>query len=163
MTDTPASKILTEQLLSIIRQQRHYGARIIIATQEPTISPRLMDLASATIIHRFSSPEWFNTLRKHLSIVNSGGKEAADLFTKITSLRLGEALVFAPSAILTVSPDDSGSEWSGNPEAEAITMLQGGARKGLGASNAKKMMSEFFKMKVRRRITLDGGATVRSL
>ncbi|RPB21001.1 hypothetical protein L211DRAFT_858560 [Terfezia boudieri ATCC MYA-4762] len=166
MTDTPASKILTEQLLSIIRQQRHFAARIIIATQEPTISPRLMDLASATIIHRFSSPEWFNILRQHLSIVNSGGKEAADLFTRITSLRLGEALVFAPSAILTVSADEFGPESSGSPDAglwEGIAMLQGAMGKGLGTSNTKRMMSEFFKMKVRRRITADGGATIRSV
>lgn len=166
MTDTPASKILTEQLLSIIRQQRHYAARIIIATQEPTISPRLMDLASATIIHRFSSPEWFNTLRQHLSIINSGGKEAAELFTRITSLRLGEALVFAPSAMLTVSTGESGHKPSGNPDAElweGIAMLQGEVGKGLGTSNTKKMMSEFFKMKVRRRITADGGATIRSV
>lgn len=172
MTDTPASKILTEQLLGIIRQQRHYGARIIIATQEPTISPRLMDLASATIIHRFSSPEWFNTLRKHLSIVNSGGKEAADLFIKINSLRLGEALVFAPSAILTVSTDESAPGSSGNPDSgvwEGLTMLQGEVTKGLETStkkmtsSTKKMMSEFFKVKVRRRITADGGATIRSI
>src|SRR5205807_1639206 len=116
-----------------------------------------------TIIHRFSSPEWFNTLRQHLSIVNSGGKEAADLFTRITSLRLGEALVFAPSAILTVSTE-AGFESGGNPEPglwDGIAMLQGEVRKGLGTSNTKKMMSEFFKMKVRRRITIDGGATIR--
>ena len=165
MTDTPASKILTEQLLSIIRQQRHYAARIIIATQEPTISPRLMDLASATIIHRFSSPEWFNTLRKHLSIANSGGKEAADLFTRITSLRLGEALVFAPSAILPVSTDEPVPGSSGSPDGglwEGLAMFQGEVRKGLGTRNTK-MMSEFFKMKVRKRITADGGATIRSV
>ena len=34
MTDTPASKALTESLLTVIRQQRHYGASVIISTQE---------------------------------------------------------------------------------------------------------------------------------
>ena len=63
MTDTPASKALTELILSIIRQQRHFGARVIISSQEPTISPRLMDLCSMIMVHRFTSPEWFGVLR----------------------------------------------------------------------------------------------------
>jgi hypothetical protein len=57
MTDAPASKTLTESLLTVIRQQRHYGARMIISIQEPTISPRLIDLCSVTVIYFFSSPE----------------------------------------------------------------------------------------------------------
>jgi len=160
MTDTPASKILTEQLLSIIRQQRHYGVSTIIATQEPTVSPRLMDLASATVIHRFNSPEWFNTLRKHLSIVNSGGDEAANLFQRILTLRTGEALVFAPSALLLMD-SDSGSR---PPEGSAAYMLY--QELGLSLSTSpelNKLNSDFCKMKVRRRITADGGITVRSM
>ncbi|KAF8459789.1 hypothetical protein BDZ91DRAFT_665275, partial [Kalaharituber pfeilii] len=186
MTDTPASRTLTDQLLSIIRQQRHFGARIIIATQEPTISPRLMDLASVTIIHRFNSPEWFNTLRKHLSIVSSGGKDAADLFERIVSLRVGEALVFAPSALLI----DETPLLKGQASSSAATTLVAdlwdapiGPENGawdLSASMAsevpklgslpleidqnelpiKKMNAEFFKVKVRRRITADGGRSV---
>jgi hypothetical protein len=31
--------------------------------------PRLMDLCSITLIHRFTSPEWFKTLRRHVSIM----------------------------------------------------------------------------------------------
>lgn len=161
MTDTPASKLLTEQLLSIIRQQRHYGASTIIATQEPTISPRLMDLASATIIHRFNSPEWFNTLRQHLSIVNSGGDEAAKLFERIVTLRTGEALVFAPSALLAMNdihnPEDA-SEGSA-----AFTLVTELGLTSPAGVRLKKMNTEFSKMKVRKRITADGGKTVRSM
>src|ERR1700727_2990845 len=100
MTDTPASKDLTESLLRVTRQQRHYGARVIISTQEPTISPRLIDLCSMLIIHRFSSPEWFDLIRKHVSIGDTDKASLENLFRRIINLRVGEALLFAPSAIL---------------------------------------------------------------
>ncbi|KAL9104788.1 MAG: hypothetical protein Q9187_008860, partial [Circinaria calcarea] len=101
MSDTPASKALTESLLTVIRQQRHYGVRLIISTQEPTISPRLIDLCSITIIHRFSSPEWFNLLRKHVFVAEeqktgTESRETAEFFERILDLETGEALVFAP-------------------------------------------------------------------
>jgi hypothetical protein len=57
-TDTP---------LSTIQLQRHLGARIIISTQEPSLSSALLDLSSVSIVHRFTSPEWLRTLRAHLA------------------------------------------------------------------------------------------------
>lgn len=168
MTDTPASKILTEQLLSIIRQQRHYNTRVVIATQEPTISPRLLQLSSATIIHRFDSPEWFNTIRRHLTLVENGGKEANRLFRNISSLQNGEALVFATSAILPAGEESGGSAYTYTGGSEAGGGWGGGEQWGEGdngvriESGLRKMTSDVFKMKVRIRITKDGGATVRS-
>ncbi|KAG5975974.1 hypothetical protein E4U55_007517 [Claviceps digitariae] len=67
MTDSAESQALTESLLATIRLQRHLGARVIIATQEPTISPKLLDLCSVTIVHRFTSPDWLHSLKKHLA------------------------------------------------------------------------------------------------
>ena len=67
MTTSVASEHFTESLLQLIRQQRHLASRIIIATQEPTISPKLLDLCTFTIVHRFSSPSWLETLRKHIA------------------------------------------------------------------------------------------------
>lgn len=103
MTDTAAAKELTDTFLNIIRQQRHLGVRTIISTQEPTISPRLIDLCSLTVIHRFTSPEWFVTIRQHIP-TPTGNDDDADkvnaLLHQITSLRTGEAIVFAPSAHL---------------------------------------------------------------
>ncbi|KAI9767672.1 MAG: hypothetical protein M1840_005543 [Geoglossum simile] len=136
MTDTPASKDLTNSLLSVIRQQRHCGVRVIISTQEPTISPNLIDLSSITIIHRFSSPEWFNVLRRHISITNDhkpNDNSANDLFETILSLKTGEAVVFAPSAVV----------W------------KGGDVRGL-----VKLNGELLKMRMRKRLTYDGGASV---
>jgi hypothetical protein len=135
MTDTPTSKDLTESLLRVIRQQRHYGARVIISTQEPTISPRLIDLCSITVIHRFSSPEWFDVLHRHIFILdeqrgNSGGK--AELFKRIRNLRTGEALVFAPSAV--VRKEEGEEEWG-------------------------KVSEGVLKVRVRKRLTWDGGTS----
>ncbi|KAG8664114.1 hypothetical protein FPOAC2_10346 [Fusarium poae] len=59
MNDSSESQTLTESLLSVIRLKRHLGTRVIISTQEPTVSPRLLDLCSTVIVHRFTSPTWF--------------------------------------------------------------------------------------------------------
>lgn len=145
MTNTEAASALTETFLNIIRQQRHLGARIIISTQEPTISPRLIDLCSITIVHRFSSPEWYQTIKKHLPIdrkdanLSNDGEETNNM-TKldglydISSLRTGEALVFAPSACLL----DAGQQ-------------------------AIEVKHRVFKMAIRKRITWDGGKTIKAV
>lgn len=93
MTHTPAFKALTESILSTIRQQRHFGARVVISSQEPTISPRLMDLCSMTMVHRFTNPEWFGVLRRHIS-TGEEQKNPDELFRRILKLRVGEALLF---------------------------------------------------------------------
>lgn len=134
MGETSDCEVLTNSLLAAIRFQRHLGARIIISTQEPTISPKLLDLCSITIVHRFSSPDWLNVLTKHLAGISNVSKltnqmdsmgfdddddggnchglrgisvssedPILDLFAQIVELRTGEALVFAPSAIVSLA------------------------------------------------------------
>lgn len=131
MTGSPESETLTERLLSAIRLQRHLAARVFISTQEPTISPKLLDLCSATIVHRFTSPEWLQTLKAHLAgasvlgaastssrdadadadsdvlaapVLRGGSSDRllAEIFRQIVSLRTGEALLFAPNAVIGV-------------------------------------------------------------
>lgn len=134
MTNTAAAKELTETFLNIIRQQRHLGVRTIISTQEPTISPRLIDLCSVTVIHRFSSPEWYRTIQKHVPVDkkrDGSNGDANDGFYRISSLRTGEALIYAPSACLL------------NEDNEEIDTKHG-----------------IFKMTIRKRITWDGGRTI---
>jgi hypothetical protein len=58
MLPTPGAKALNETLVTTIRLQRHYGVRVVISTQEPTLLTDLIALCSVTVIHRFSSPEW---------------------------------------------------------------------------------------------------------
>ena len=137
MTDTPASKALTESLMGVIRQQRHYGARVIISTQEPSISPKLIDLCSLTVMHRFSSPDWLDVLQKHILVSDEGGARGSrvGLLREIMRLRTGEALVFAPSAIFGGSSDEG----------------RGGRRSGA---------DELLKMRMRKRVTWDGGRSI---
>lgn len=136
MADTPASEALTESLMRIIRQQRHYGARVIISTQEPSISPRLIDLCSLTIMHRFSSPEWLDVLRRHILVSEDG--EAGNkigLLREIMRLKTGEALVFAPS------------KWIGETSVD-------------GDANGREERGELLRMRMRKRVTWDGGRSI---
>lgn len=150
MNDSAEAQTLTETLLSTIRLQRHLGARIIISTQEPTISPDLLDLCSVTIAHRFTSPEWMRSLKAHLAAAApdmteaepgdrdadaiSGAKAltSATIFKKIVGLEVGEALLFSPSAMVGVDVGGGGGSYG---------RLAGG----------------FLKVRVRSRLTTDGG------
>ncbi|KAH6675878.1 hypothetical protein B0J14DRAFT_691998 [Halenospora varia] len=147
---------LTNTLLSVIRLQRHLGARIVISTQEPTISPALLDLCSITIAHRFTSPDWLRSLKGHLAAVATNvpyykpgaeregsdagsdgiGGTAERIFGEIVRLSVGEALLFAPTAIVSLSLG-SGS------------MIE-----------ATRLGTGFIKIRVRNRLTTDGGKSV---
>ncbi|KAK4891665.1 hypothetical protein LTR49_028655 [Elasticomyces elasticus] len=63
---SPAATNFTDGLLTTVREQRHIGTRVIISTQEPTISEKLLDLCSISIVHHFKSPAWFRSIRNHL-------------------------------------------------------------------------------------------------
>lgn len=151
MKNTPAAETFTENLLTVIREQRHNACRVVIATQEPTISPKLLDLCSMTFVHRFSSPEWMFTLKEHLagasdlvtavtSVGNTdsgsvGDKKhhrAARLFETIINLDVGESLLFAPSAMLEV--DEQGKK--------------------------KKLGVGYVRFKTRSRLGADGGQSI---
>ncbi|KAG8664849.1 hypothetical protein FPOAC2_10321 [Fusarium poae] len=169
MKDSSDSQTLTESLLSVIRLQRHLGTRVILSTQEPTISPKLLDLCSTVIVHRFTSPTWFATLRRHLAGVylvsdaemKASGRDMVngtntkkendglgsfshlnikdeDLFPHIVGLEPGEALLFCPNALIDIGA--------------------------AGASNSKPSLihlgSSTMKVRIRKRITADGGQSI---
>ncbi|KAL8968177.1 MAG: hypothetical protein Q9197_005018 [Variospora fuerteventurae] len=145
MTGTDESSAFTDSLLKIIREQRHSGMRVIIATQEPTISPKLLDLCSMTIVHRFTSPEWLQTLKARLAGIATPGDDGArsnvkEIFDTIVHLSAGEALLFSPSAMLE-------AERPGLPMASGRVKQQ---KLGLG----------YVKIRVRERLTADGGRSV---
>ncbi|KAL9127250.1 MAG: hypothetical protein Q9217_003830 [Psora testacea] len=141
MTGTSSGNTFTESLLSVIRQQRHLATRVIIATQEPTISPSLLDLSSMTIIHRFTSPAWLKALESHLAGVSKGGdrsqNKAVTIFKCIVELDAGQALLFSPSAIV-----------------KAIEFSTAGKRK------VEKLGTSYVKIRVRKRLTADGGRSI---
>jgi hypothetical protein len=89
----------------------------------------LIALCSVTVIHRFSSPEWLSAIKRHIPTAAEGRE---DLMLKIECLRIGEALVYSPNAVL--GRDDSGDLITG--------------------------ISRLIKVRVRRRITSDGGRSV---
>lgn len=104
MNSSSAATEFTESLLTVIREQRHKAARVIIATQEPTISPKLLDLCTLTFVHRFTSPEWFRAIRDHLAGAAKASSEegSSAIFETIVNLDVGESLLFSPSAMLDV-------------------------------------------------------------
>lgn len=123
-----------------MRQQRHLATRVVIATQEPTISPVLLDLCNVTIIHRFTSPAWFRAIKAH--IAGARGDDSAaennsekDLFHHIVRLGTGEALFFCPTALLHVEVVD-------------------------GKHRVLRMGPGHAHVRVRRRITVDGGRSM---
>ncbi|KAF2125329.1 hypothetical protein P153DRAFT_425759 [Dothidotthia symphoricarpi CBS 119687] len=84
-------------LLTTIRLQRHYGVRVVISTQEPTLLTDLIALCSITIIHRFSSPEWFAAIKRHIPMRQ---EEHHSTMEAIECLKTGTALVYSPNAVL---------------------------------------------------------------
>ncbi|KAK1624558.1 hypothetical protein BDP81DRAFT_501386 [Colletotrichum phormii] len=158
MKESEESQTLTNSLLETIRLQRHLGVRVLISTQEPTVSTKLLDLCSMTIVHRFTSPDWLRTLKAHLAGISSMSVIAADeedevqavhpvtigdddpmmkVFSMILSLHTGQALVFAPSVVL------------GRQEKvdDGQTVLQ-------------RLAHRALRVKIRSRLTRDGGRTV---
>lgn len=142
MTGTDSSSAFTESLLSVIRQQRHLATRVIIATQEPTISPSLLDLCSMTIVHHFNSPAWHEALKSHLAAVSSDGEGSKggvqENFRRIVKLNTGEALIFSPSAMLWVEDHQDGDK----------------------SPRMVKMGMQYIKVLVRDRLTTDGGKSI---
>ncbi|KAL8901069.1 MAG: hypothetical protein Q9192_000732 [Flavoplaca navasiana] len=143
MSESETSAAFTESLLSIIRLQRHYGTRVIISTQEPTISPKLLDLCSMSIVHRFSSSSWMQALKGHLAAVSDlsegdSQRNLQEIFKTIVHLEAGQALLFSPSAMLD-APGDL------RPDASS------------GTVKLRKLGLRYVKMRVRTRESTDGG------
>lgn len=160
MTASPEASAFTETLLSTVRLQRHLGTRILVSTQEPTVSEALLDLSSIIVVHRFTSPQWIQSLRRHLAPVASELAEDVLLpeevahhlednrkrigtrshikviFREIVNLTVGEALIFSPTAAV-------GCERSAN-----------------GKTVIRRLGLEYVKIKIRARLTTDGGRSI---
>ncbi|THW57525.1 hypothetical protein D6D19_10522 [Aureobasidium pullulans] len=141
MKNTPAAEAFTDHLLTLIREQRHNACRVVIVTQEPTVSPKLLDLCSITMVHRFTSASWFVALREHLAAASDlvtttedGGKKrnVAAMFQKIIDLDAGESLLFAPSAVIEEVSD----------------------------GKFKKLGTQHIRLKTRTRLGDDGGRSI---
>jgi hypothetical protein len=141
MIDTPAAKALNDGLLTTIRMQRHHGARVIISTQEPTLLTDLIALCSIAVIHRFTSPEWFSAIKRHIPI---DAEDKDVLMRRIEGLNTGTALVYSSNSVLG---------WEDN-SVDGCNGV-GNARKRLIKGTGKML-----KVNMRKRITSDGGASI---
>ncbi len=120
------------------------ATRVLIATQEPTLAPALIDLCNVTIVHRFLSPAWFETLKKHLAGARpAGGNDSssvADIFHTIVGLQTGDALLFSPTALLDIGVSDLTKPFARPP--------------------LQKLTDSYIKLRIRKRITADGGRSI---
>ncbi|KAF8552599.1 hypothetical protein OG21DRAFT_1486101 [Imleria badia] len=143
---------LTKSLLTLTREQRHLAMRVLISTQEPTvIPPVLLDLCTVAIMHRFSSPAWWDHLARHVSADIS----TEEGFDRVVKLQTGEAIVLSPSG-MGVFPDDSGTSTS-TTEEKSTTMGEGTRKMALTLSHFGRRI---ILMKTRARVTKDGGASI---
>ncbi|KAK6338575.1 hypothetical protein TWF730_002638 [Orbilia blumenaviensis] len=148
MSQTSSSQQFAKSVIQNIRLQRHLGLRTVISTQDPHVHPELLELSSFIIMHRFDSPRWFATLRKHVGFLNtteSGNsaedreinEHAASAFETIMNLNAGQALVYCPR-LMTV-------DYRGEQE------------------RVVRLGNRLISMQVRKRLTQDGGVTKTAL
>ncbi|KJZ68488.1 hypothetical protein HIM_12123 [Hirsutella minnesotensis 3608] len=166
--------------------RRHLGVRVIISTQEPSISPKLLDLCSVAVVHRFTSPDWLRSLQRHLAGI-SVGQDAADAHqdrystSLITTGMTGKQNEAFPVSSLSSVEDlfsrivalRTGEAFIFAPSA-TIGILQGSAAlcsgkvsghysKVQGATTNTSFLhlgSGAIQVRLRRRITADGGKSV---
>lgn len=90
-----AHKYITEsgligEVVSMIREMRHWATSVVIASQDPLSVPRaIIELTSVLILHRMTSPQWLKHLRSAIVALDDVQDGA------ITSLQPGESLVWA--------------------------------------------------------------------
>lgn len=84
------NKDLTGTIVTAIREMRHKGVSIMIASQDPPSLPNeIIELSSILIMHKFNSPQWLKHIQK--SITPAAEINANDL----ASLAPGEAFIWA--------------------------------------------------------------------
>lgn len=84
---------LVAGLVAVVREMRHKGTSIMVASQDPPSVPvSLIELSSQIILHKFNSPAWL----KHIQKANAA--LAALTPEKMAHLRPGEAFVWSSKA-----------------------------------------------------------------
>jgi DNA phosphorothioation-dependent restriction protein DptH len=84
---------LVSGLIEVVREMRHKGTSIMVASQDPPSVPvSLIELSSQIILHRCNSPAWLKHIQKANSSLNSLTPE------KMSHLGSGEAYVWSAKA-----------------------------------------------------------------
>ena len=87
---------LVDGLVSSVREMRHKGMSVLVASQDPPSVPiKLIELSDVVILHKFNSPAWLRHMQK-------AAVSLADLNpAKMASLAPGEAYVWSSKSTET--------------------------------------------------------------
>ena len=86
-------KELVDSITTAIRELRHKGVSIMIASQDPMSLPsEIIELSSIVIMHKFSSPAWVKHVQKAIAALQTLTP------TAMSSLTSGEAYLWANKA-----------------------------------------------------------------
>ena len=84
---------LVAGLIEVVREMRHKGTSIMVASQDPPSVPiSLIELSSQVILHKFNSPAWLKHIQKANAALGSLTPE------KLSNLRPGEAFIWSSKA-----------------------------------------------------------------
>ena len=84
---------LVAGLIEVVREMRHKGVSIMVASQDPPSVPvSLIELSSQIIMHKFNSPAWLKHLQKANAALASLSAE------RMANLGPGEAFVWSSKA-----------------------------------------------------------------
>jgi len=87
------NKDLTGNIVTAIREMRHKGVSIMIASQDPPSLPNeIIELSSIVLLHKFNSPQWLKHIQK--SITQLATLTPADM----SALTPGEGFLWATKA-----------------------------------------------------------------
>jgi len=84
---------LVAGLVEVVREMRHKGTSVMVASQDPPSVPvSLIELSSQIVMHKFNSPAWLKHLQKANAALASLSAE------RMASLGPGEAFVWSSKA-----------------------------------------------------------------
>lgn len=84
---------LASEVQSVVRQMRHLGTTVLIASQDPPSIPnQIIELSSQIILHKFNSPQWL----QHLQKSNIALKELSA--GRLNMLNKGQAYIWSSEA-----------------------------------------------------------------
>ncbi len=84
---------LVAGLVEVVREMRHKGTSILVASQDPPSVPAsLIELSSQIVLHKFNSPSWL----KHIQKANAALESLMP--AKLAALGPGEAYVWSSKA-----------------------------------------------------------------
>ncbi|MBR7902976.1 ATP-binding protein, partial [Burkholderia cenocepacia] len=116
---------LVAGLIEVVREMRHKGVSIMVASQDPPSVPvSLIELSSQIIMHKFNSPAWLKHIQKaNAALVNLTPERMA-------LLKAGEAYVWSSKAT-----DDSFSKGAVKLRCRPRVTQHGGGKR-LGATSS---------------------------